>query len=408
MKTLTNEEVLDDFEVTLKLRKKKQTTIRNKLSVVKSFLTFIGNKPVEQITQQDVRKFVSHIDEKLKLKTDSQNMYIVNLHMFIDYLMANNTKFAKKNKKIDFFQDIKLNKQVRDTSEKEYLNREDIIAMLPHCKCQRDRALIFLIWDTGGRVGEILNMNVEDVKYGKKYVSAVLTGKTGTREVVISSSVPDLQLWLNQCRGKGKDPIFTNRFNERLRDRSVRNILALLVSKAGIAKEGKRVNVHSARHGRITELSDKRVPEMHLRKFAGWSSSSDMPSRYIHTKQKEVDKKVLQADGYTEEEIDEEAKPETSMKSIKCACGQLNPFDSPRCTACHAILNEKLLMETREQEIEEEKQKIEAIKQEIRSEFDSELQSMKELTKKLIRIQQGKARQNRVIEGDTGDIDLEE
>ena len=134
-------------------------------------------------------------------------------------------------------------------------------------------------------------------------------------------------------------------------------MLKKLVMKAGIAKDSKKCNIHSARHGRMTELARK-VPEMHLRRFAGWTSHSDMPSKYIHVSQKELDTRVLLADGYTPEEIEEEVKPELSTKPVRCPhCGKENTYDNLRCIHCATILNEKLLMETREAEAEAEAEK---------------------------------------------------
>jgi site-specific recombinase XerD len=364
----SNVDTIQLFVNYLKLQGKKKNTIRSKIITTKIFLDFIRHRKAETITRIDIEGFVLHLKEN-GMKPDSQNVNIVNLKLFITFLTINNEKFKKKRKGEDYFQNIKLNKQTRDTSEKEYLTREDISKLLLHCKSQRDRAFLILLWDTGARLGEILNINIGDIKYGKQYTTAILTGKTGTREVVMSASVPDIQLYLNQRKeAQPSDPLFIS-YNGRLKERSVQNFMKKLVNKSGIQKEGKKTNVHSARHGRMTELANKDIPEMHLRKYAGWFDNSDMPSKYIHVQQKEVDKKILLSDGYTPEEITEEQKPEISTKPIKCACGQLNPFDSPRCSHCTTILNEKLAMETREQEIEAERQKMEALKAEIKDEL---------------------------------------
>lgn len=373
---LDNVKTIQSFENYLKLQGKARNTLKNKIITVKTFLDCIGHKNVEAITRADIDQYVLHLKEQ-GMKPDSQNVYIVNLKLFIKFLNENNEKFNKRSKGQDYFQNVKLNKQVRDTSEKEYFTRDDINAMLSHCKSQRDRALLLLLWDSGGRISEVLNMNISDIKFGKKYVTAVLTGKTGTREVVISSSVPDIQLYLNQRKeSKPTDPLFTTIRKSRLTARTVLSIYIGLVEKAGIAKEGKKTNIHSTRHGRMTELADKGVPEMHLRRYAGWTSDSDMPSKYIHPTQKQVDKKILLSDGYTEEEISEEVKPVLNTKPIKCpnpVCQFENPFDSVRCVRCATILNEKLAMDTREQEIEEEKKKIADMKKELKEELMADM-----------------------------------
>lgn len=370
-----NVETILAFENYLRLQGKANNTVRSKIITVKTFMDFIGHKKAETITRADIESFVLHLKEH-GMKPDSQNVNIVNLKLFITFLTNNNSKFSKKAKGQDYFQNIKLNKQVLDTSEKEYLTREDITALISHCKSQRDRAFLFLLWDSGARLGELLSMNIADIKFDKKYTTVKLTGKTGTREVVISSSVPDIQLYLNQRKeAQPSEPLFVS-YNGRFKERSAQNMLKKLVKKAGIAKEGKKTNIHSTRHGRMTELAKKGIPEMHLRRYAGWLPNSDMPSKYIHVQQKDVDIRILLSEGYTPEEIEEEVKPEPSFKPIKCpnpVCGLENPYDSVRCYRCGSIINEKLMMETREAEAEAEKQKIEAIKTELKNEITASI-----------------------------------
>ena len=179
-----------------------------------------------------------------------------------------------------------------------------------------------------------------------------VTGKTGTRDITITSSVPDLVLWLNQYNGKGSDPLFPgNNVTGRLSVRAVQTIFAKLVKEVGIKTEGKKVNVHSIRHGRLSELANQKVPEMHLREFAGWTRNSEMPSVYIHPTKKDVKLSILQAAGISVEEAEEIPEIQIDMKPILCTfCNTYNPYNAKRCH-CGAALNyEAILEDQRKQE----------------------------------------------------------
>jgi integrase/recombinase XerD len=361
-----NEDVMKGYITILQLNGKKEKTIKNKLWILVPFFQHIGNKKAELITRTDVESFIL---KKQKLKTSTRNMHITNLKTFISYLNENNLKFHKKNKGEDFFKNIKLNKHTRDTSEKSYITRSDIDAFLPHYKSQQDLCMIELLWDSAARIGEILNLNVQDVKLGEKSGSIRVTGKTGTRDVVISSSVPDLTLYLNKYNGKGSDPLFPSK-NGGLAVRSAQNILAILVKKSGIKTEGKKVNIHSIRHGRLTELAKRKVPEMHLREFAGWTKNSDMPATYIHPTKKDIKLSILGADGISPEEAEEVPEIEIDMKPTTCKrCNKQNPYYSKRCNYCNLTFDINLAFEEDEAEKIAKEQEKQTWKSEAMSDF---------------------------------------
>lgn len=184
-------EIIDGYTTYLQLQGKKDRIIKNKLWTVIPFFQHIGNKKAELITRTDVERFVISLKNR-NLKATTQNMYITNLKTFISYLNENNIKFSKKNSGEDFFKNIKLNKRESDTSEKSYITRADIVSMLQHCRSQKDRAFIFLLWDSGARVSEILNFNVQDITIiGKMSENIKVSGKTSTRDITITSSMPD-------------------------------------------------------------------------------------------------------------------------------------------------------------------------------------------------------------------------
>ena len=181
-------------------------------------------------------------------------------------------------------------KEKPDTSQKEYLAAEDVQLLLKECKHQRDRAFIFMLWESGARLGEIVALNVKDVKPFQHGVRITVTGKTGTRDILLMDCVPDVQLWLNQYQGKDKDPLFPligKPRAGRFAHSGAQTLLKRLVEKAGITK---RVYFHSFRHGRLTELSDLGLSEMQLRNYAGWTRESGMPAVYLHPEQKDAEK----------------------------------------------------------------------------------------------------------------------
>jgi len=293
--------------------------------------------------------------ENKKVAFSTFQKYTIELRILFKWFKTDN----------DLFTDIKIPDIPKDTSEQDYINVDDIKKMMACNVETRDRALVMLLWNTAVRVGELSNIKVKDVDLIKEKVT--VTGKTGTRGILITNAFPDLKNWLNVYKGRPEDPLFPNKnkMNEPIGVRGIQYIVSDLVKKAGI--EGKHVNAHSFRHGRLTELAGLGVTEMQLRLYAGWSNSSLMPEVYINTKQEEVDNKIREVDGYKPKQVKPQHKDQLKP-NICWKCETENPFHATYCInpTCSALLDYKLSLEKEEAERiakEEEKQawKSEAI-----------------------------------------------
>ena len=93
----------------------------------------------------------------------------------------------------------------KDTLPKDLLTREDIDAQIDAAKNPRDKALISMLYETGARIGELIDLTVgdiEDRQHGKK---VVIDGKTGARRLPLVRSVPHINDWLNKHPNPVKD-----------------------------------------------------------------------------------------------------------------------------------------------------------------------------------------------------------
>jgi integrase len=300
----------------------KLSTIRARTWSLAPFFHYIKDKHVTEVNKRDIEGFNMVLKHSGKKKsTIRKNM--IETRDFLNFLYPDN----------DFFSSIKFRKEKPDTSKKEYINSSDVAEMLKFCVSQRDRCFIFLMWESAGRLGEVLSLNVGDVKPDKYGVTITVTGKTGKRDIPLIDSVPDIQLWLNILKGKPDDPLFPIK-NGRLAVRGAQTIVTKLGIKAHITKP---CHCHSFRHGRLTELSNLGMSEPQMRLYAGWEADSQMSSTYIHVSADDVKRKVWATKGIKEIE---DTKVEAITTARLCVrCGHENPFDSKYCSKCSAILD---------------------------------------------------------------------
>lgn len=113
-------------------------------------------------------------------------------------------------------------------------------------KAVRNRALLELLYSSGLRLSEVVDLNVGDVDL--RSAQALVTGKGNKQRVVPigTHALEALNQWLAvRNNGQGDDPLFTGRKNSRIARRTVQDI----VKKAGLralADDG--VHPHLLRH----------------------------------------------------------------------------------------------------------------------------------------------------------------
>ena len=344
-----NKSTIDEYKDFLELQDKKPKTVENKIWGIVPFLTHIGEKDLKSVTKADIEGFMLSLKKSGKAPS-SVHMYAFNTRFFLKWLLPDN----------DFFKNVKVKRPKTDHSKDEFVNISDVQKMLQVCKHQRDRAFLFVMWESAGRLEEILQLNVNDVVPEQNGVTITLRGKTGTRDVLLIDAVPDLMSWLNLYGGEKEQPLFSTTTGNRLTHTGAQSLVERIAKRAEITD--KRVHCHSFRHGRITELANLGMAEMQLRLFAGWQNDSEMPATYIHTKKRDVYSKLLKLKGI---EPEEQEINTTATTPKKCAaCGTENPFDAKACYRCRAIMDPVLAVEIANEE-NKRRQELEQLKMEV-------------------------------------------
>lgn len=217
--------------------------------------------------------------------------------------------------------------------KKNLLTENDIQTLLNACNNARDKALISLLWETGARIGELVDLavgDIEDHDHGKK---VVVDGKTGQRRLLLISATPHLQTWISTHphRDDPNAPLWVNIGTRNHGGKmSYRAMYKVLNKTADDANLGKPVNPHHFRHSRATYLA-LRFTEAQMCAWFGWVQGSDIPGQYVHLSGRDVDASYARIHG-----IEDEEEPETSQLAPKeCGrCGRSNEPDAEWCDKC--------------------------------------------------------------------------
>lgn len=232
------------------------------------------------------------------------------------------------------------NKDKTRLDRAELLTPADIERVLQETPHPRDRALISVLWETGGRIAEIGNLQLKHVTSTEHGYVLDVDGKTGRRSPMIVGSAPALAAWMNQhpVRNDPEAPLWTRSFHgppQLLRYGSIRNMLANHFKRAGITK---RIYPHLFRHSRATYvLAGGLMTEAQAKKYFGWTPDSDQLATYSHLVDADANNAILR-----ENKITPTAAPQEELRMQRChQCNDANEPTAGYCRRCNAILDLK-------------------------------------------------------------------
>ncbi len=140
----------------------------------------------------------------------------------------------------------------------------------------RDKALLELLYATGGRVSEIVNLRVDDLQSTENYTTVRLTGKGGKQRVVPVGKFAQqaVQDYLDRSRNdfvkvSSNKYLFLNGRGGALTRQSAWNIVTAQAKAAGITEE---ISPHSLRHSFATHLLDGGADIRVVQELLGHSS----------------------------------------------------------------------------------------------------------------------------------------
>lgn len=216
--------------------------------------------PVRKITTEDMRDYLvryQQINNCSKVTVDNVRR---NISSFFFWLEEENYILKSPMKRIH---KIKTNKQVKET-----ISDEDIEKLRDACKCTRDLAIIDLLYSTGMRVGELVNLNRSDVNFDLR--ECIVFGKGGKERKVYfdAKSKLHLQEYLN---GRVDDNlslfVTLDKPFARLKISGVEIRVRSLGKRVGL----KKIHPHKFRRTMATRAIDKGMPIEQVQKILGHS-----------------------------------------------------------------------------------------------------------------------------------------
>lgn len=258
------------------------TAYRDTFVLYITFMERIRNIKAEKlylksITKESIVAFLDWLQTERKCSDATRNLRLATLHSFFRFVQYQNPENLYEYQSI---MSIKL-KKTKQTAIN-YLTTEGIKLLLeqPNLaseKGRRDLALLSLMYDTGSRVQEIIDLTPSAIRLDKPYTIKV-TGKGNKTRIVplLENQVKILKGYLNEHHLLSPQvrmhPLFSNSRQEKLTRPGVTHILLKYADKARVNKPElipNKLSCHSLRHSKAMHLLQAGVNLVYIRDILG-------------------------------------------------------------------------------------------------------------------------------------------
>ena len=270
----------------------KETTIKSDISRLRVFLSYCYerlNKEPDQLNKQEFIKFFKYLENERKLG-NSVGQYFKLLKVFYRLMRLENFKEfeiecreRRRYSKFEVKHYDAVNSKTLNKILKKILQRRGRTNM-------RDALIIRMLWDTGCRISEIINLTYEDCDFEEGRFRIKNTKSSEERCVVCSNdTLMALREYVKyNIKTDDNDTIFQNDKGGKVRRGWVSEMFRRAINelkKEGEIPKNKRIVVHSLRHGRAVELLNNGVPIEIVKEYLG-HSSLETTLFYAHSKER--------------------------------------------------------------------------------------------------------------------------
>lgn len=221
------------------------------LSDLLSFDEYLNNKIINKVTSKDIVSYIDHLTD-LKEADKTIARKIVSIRTFFDFLMKEKRINVNPCEKIE---SPKLRKSLPKTLNFEEINK--LLDLNPKTALEyRNRAMIELMYATGLRVSELVNLELNDINVKDNYIRVYGKGKKERIVPMAEITTNILNEYISVYRdsllkGYLTDKVFISSYGKGITRQAFFKILKKIAKEQGIEKD---FSPHTLRHSFATHL----------------------------------------------------------------------------------------------------------------------------------------------------------
>lgn len=272
---IKNEDFLNMFLAAKRIEGCSERTIDYYRVTVQHLLS-CTEKSVRKITTEEMREYLSNYQKRNNCSNVTIDNVRRNISSFFSWLEEEDYILKSPMKRIH---KIKTKKIVKNT-----ISDEEIEKLRDSCKEKRDLAMIDLLYSTGIRVGELVNLNIDDINFEGRECIVYGKGDKERRVYFDAKTKVHLKQYL-ETRFDHNEALFVtlDAPHERLKISGVE----IRLRNIGRTLNLERIHPHKFRRTMATRAIDKGMPIEQVQRLLG-HSQIDTTMQYAMVNQNNV------------------------------------------------------------------------------------------------------------------------
>ncbi len=266
-----NKQVIREFVSYLRGLRLSESTVMTYFTFVADFVEFIGEKPLDTLTNIDVRLFVENQVKHKRYAISTHRQLVSAIKHFGTFLPESqlSVEEIKRPKKSSYLPTV--------------LSKEEIIDLLRATKNLKHRTILAMLYSAGLRISEILHLKLKDIDIDRRQL--FIKNAKGRKDRVVVLAESFIPLLHNYYMTYTPAIYFIeNPKGGKYSAVSIRTFIKKSCKNAHITK---RVTPHTLRHSYATHLIEDGVGLRHVQDLLG-HSKPETTMIYTHVAKKDL------------------------------------------------------------------------------------------------------------------------
>jgi len=247
-------------------RKYSDRTIETYQKCVERFFRYCGKEPKE-VSKKDVKEFLEKLDDSGK-SGGTIHIYLNSLKFFFEDVLRRNMQI-----------DIRYSR--RPEKLPRVLTKEEVKRLIGKISNWKHRLMIELLYGSGLRVSELINIKVKDLNIEKNF-GFVRQGKGNRDRMFILPKIvkEKIKNLIEIEKIEGEDNLFLSNKKEKYNVRTIQEIVKKSAKLAGL--DYREIHCHTLRHSFATHLIENNYSVSEVQSLLG-HKSPETTMVYLHT-----------------------------------------------------------------------------------------------------------------------------
>ncbi len=265
--------VLEQYRNRLIQQRYSQNTIDIYCNYFKDFCNFFKNSDLLNIKPEQINKYILDLIEINNISISQQNQRINAIKFYYEKILGREKQYYS------------LHRPKKEHKLPKVLSKNEVKRILYSCNNIKHRCILMLIYSSGLRRSELINLEISDIDSERMVVN--IKGAKGKKDRISLLSENTLHLLRNYYKSyKPKVYLFEGPKGGKYSPTSIANILKKSAQKAGITKN---VTPHMLRHSFATHLLEQGTDLRYIQELLGHNSSKTTEI-YTHVSKKAIDR----------------------------------------------------------------------------------------------------------------------